>query len=154
MNSQRKMLLEVLALIMFIGGLCFLLWSVNFYPGKPSARIPSAKSTAINDEGMEEGRLLFHSYCNSCHYVNANSLGPPLAGAKSRWASAGSYQGKTGDQWMKVWIRNWKDAVAAGYPYAIMMAKSRESEMNYFTNLTDRQIDLILKYVDSEPPVK
>lgn len=157
MNTQRKMLLEVLALIAVIGGIWLLIWNINFYPAKPVKSADENKRSALpitGDEGLEEGRLLFRSYCNSCHYVNANSLGPPLAGAKARWANAGSYQGKTGDQWMKTWIRNWKDATGAGYPYAVMMAKSRENEMNYFTNLTDRQIDLILRYVDSSSATK
>ena len=106
----------------------------------------------IQDEKLEKGRLLFRSYCNSCHYPNTNGLGPALAGAKQRWAHAGVFKDKTGDQWLKMWVKDWKDVVAAGYPYGVAMAKSRENEMNMFINLTDQQIDLILNYVDSVKP--
>jgi mono/diheme cytochrome c family protein len=144
------MLLEIIVFVAFISGLCYLLWTVNFYPAKkPGKATIHDFSTTLKDENQEKGRLLFRSYCNSCHYPNENSLGPPLAGAKMRWEKAGTFKGKTGDQWLKMWVRNWKDVVAAGYPYGIQMAKSRENEMNYFYNLTDRQIDLILNYADS-----
>jgi mono/diheme cytochrome c family protein len=154
MNKQRNMLLEMTVFAAFIFCLCYLLWNVNFYPHKKTGKVtaPDYAST-LQDEKLEKGRLLFRSYCNSCHYPYANGLGPPLAGARKRWENAGSYQGKNGDQWLKAWIRNWKDVVAAGYPYGVMMAKSRENEMNYFINLTDEQIDLILNYVDSVPQV-
>jgi mono/diheme cytochrome c family protein len=150
MNKQRNMLLEATVIAAFIFCLCYLLWNVNFYSSKKKgkATVPDYSST-LQDQNLENGRLLFRSYCNSCHYPDQNSLGPPLAGAKKRWANAGSFKGKTGDEWLKMWVRNWKDVVAAGYPYGIQMAKSRENEMNYFYNLTDRQIDLILNYVDS-----
>ena len=154
MDKQRKMLLQILASIAVIWGTWLMIVYSIPAPVKNVAENKRSRLPITNDEGMEEGRLLFRSYCNSCHQPTTNSLGPALAGAKARWASAGSYEGKTGDQWMKIWIRNWKDAVGAGYPYAIMMAKSRENEMNYFTNLTDRQIDLILRYVDSSAEIK
>ena len=150
MNKQRNMLLEMTVFVVFISGLCYLLWTVNFYPSKKSGKATVHDfSTTLKDENLEKGRLLFRSYCNSCHYPNENSLGPPLAGAKKRWENAGTFKGKTGDQWLKTWVRNWKDVVAAGYPYGVLMAKSRENEINYFYNLTDRQIDLILTYADS-----
>ena len=154
MDKQRNMLLEVTVFVAFVLCLVYILWNVNFYPvKKPEKATIHDFSSTLKDENLEKGRLLFRSYCNSCHYPNENSLGPPLAGARKRWGNAGTFKGKTGDQWLKDWVRNWKDVVAAGYPYGIQMAKSRENEMNYFYNLTDRQIDLILNYVDSVPEV-
>ncbi len=154
------MLPEITALVAFMGLLCFLIWNLRFYPAGSSKKTANTydNSTAesngntLQDPELEKGRLLFHSYCNSCHYLHANGLGPSLAGARQRWEGAGSYRGKTGDEWLKMWIRNWKDVVAAGYPYGVMMAKSRENEMNMFINLTDRQIDLILAYTDADHP--
>ena len=160
MNKQRNAALEMAVIAAFLGGLCFLVWNINPYSSpKPTAtksteHTPpsntSSKPTIRKDENWEEGKTLFRSYCASCHNPTENSLGPVLAGSSKRWENAGSYKGKTGDQWMKAWVRNWKDVVASGYPYAIEMAKSREAEMNLFNNLTDKQIELILYYADMQ----
>ena len=148
MNKQKNMLLEMVALVAFIAMIGFLIWYTRSTAKGPNQTASGNTSTTLKDAKLEKGRLLFRSYCNSCHYINANGLGPALAGAKARWEYAGSYQGKTGDEWLKMWIRNWKDVIAAGYPYGVSMARSRETEMNMFINLTDDQIDLILNYVD------
>jgi len=160
MNKQKSMLLEVIALVSFIALFCILVWNLKFYPTQANkttnpaidSYTPENTSVTLKDEKLEKGRLLFHSYCNSCHYPLSNGLGPALSGAKGRWERAGSFKGKTGDEWLKMWVRNWKDVVAAGYPYGVEMAKSRENEMNMFINLKDYQIDLILNYVDSVKP--
>ena len=160
MGKQKNMLLEIVALVSFMALFCLLIWNLKFYPSQankatnptPDKNLPENTSITLKDEKLEKGRLLFHSYCNSCHYINTNGLGPALAGAKARWAYAGSFKGKTGDQWLKIWVRDWKDVVAAGYPYGVAMAKSREAEMNMFINLTGDQIDLILNYVDAVNP--
>jgi mono/diheme cytochrome c family protein len=152
MNKQRNMLLEMIVLAAVIGGLCFLLWNVNFYPVKPSKPTTNSTPAIPKDADWAEGKLLYRSYCNSCHKPTENSLGPVLIGATQRWRHAGSFKGKTGDEWLKAWVRDWKDVVAAGYPYGVAMAKSRQAEMNMFINLTDKQIDQILHYADDPRP--
>jgi mono/diheme cytochrome c family protein len=155
------MLVEMTLLAAFIGGICLLIWNINFYPStrfKTSAQIsdkPLSGKVSANpkDEDWQEGRTLFKSYCASCHNTTDNSIGPVLAGTAKRWETAGSFKGKTGDQWLKVWVKNWRDVVAAGYPYGVQMAKSREAEMNIFTNLTDKQINMILQYADAPKQV-
>jgi hypothetical protein len=154
MNKQRNMLLEIITLVVIIGGLCYLVANVNFYPAKTSKSHTYPLVYIPKDPDWNEGKLLYRSYCNSCHKPTENSLGPILIGAEQRWHNAGSFKGKTGDQWIKVWIRNWKDVVAAGYPYGVAMAKSREAEMNMFINLTDKQIDQILYYANDPTPSK
>ena len=96
------------------------------------------------------GKDLFKANCAACHNPKSDGVGPPLLGVTARWKAAGSYQGKTGEQWMRVWIKNWRDVVGAGYKYGIDMHNSRPAEMNVFGGyLTDEKIDYILFYVES-----
>jgi hypothetical protein len=95
------------------------------------------------------GRDVFRANCAGCHNPTFDGVGPCLKGATIRWKAAGSYQGKTGDQWMKMWIRNWHDVVNAGYKYGIDLKNSRPAQMNIFVGMTDEKIDNIMFYVDS-----
>ena len=71
-------------------------------------------------------------------------------GVTKRWDDAGTYKGKSGKQWMHIWIRNWNEAVSDGYPYAISIKQQyNQSAMNTFPNLRDDQIDAIIKYVEA-----
>ena len=105
-----------------------------------------------------EGKALFKSNCASCHNPTADGTGPALKGVTARWDAAGDFKGKTGNQWLHVWITNWHDAVDGGYKYAVDMRHSRPAEMNVFKGtLKDADIDNILLYVENSdaggPPV-
>lgn len=118
---------------------------VPFYCGTAAfAHYPPGKR-----EQWTEGKSLFKSNCASCHNPKADGTGPALQGVTDRWNGAGKYKKKTPEQWLKVWIKNWHQAVESGYPYAVAMANTRSSEMNVFTSLTDEQIDDILLYVNN-----
>lgn len=110
---------------------------------------PSAPSP--EKERWLEGRSLFKSHCVSCHNIKFDGVGPPLKGVANRWHAAGDYKGKTGEQWMNIWIRNWHDVVDAGYKYGVDMANSRPAQMNIFVELTDKQIADILFYIEAPP---
>ena len=97
---------------------------------------------------------MFKSNCASCHNPNSDGTGPALKGVDVKWRVAGSYKGKSGDQWLKIWIRNWHDVVDSGYKYGIEMANSRPAQMNVFPYLTDQQIDDILFYVNNPDFIK
>lgn len=96
-----------------------------------------------------EGKSLFKSNCAACHNPKADGTGPALAGVTARWESAGDFQGKTGKQWLTVWIKNYNDAVKANYKYAVDMANSRPAGMNIFNTLKDEDIDKILYYSEN-----
>jgi len=96
-----------------------------------------------------EGKNLFKGNCAACHNPKADGTGPALMGVTARWEGAGEYKGKTGKQWLYVWIKNWKDASGSGYKYAVDMAASRPSEMNVFASLSDEAIDNMLLYVEN-----
>jgi hypothetical protein len=70
-------------------------------------------------------------------------------GVTKRWEDAGTYQGKTGKQWLYTWIKNWNTAVSSGYPYAVNIQHYTESSMSTFPSLKDEEIDQILLYVET-----
>lgn len=96
-----------------------------------------------------EGKSLFKSNCAACHNPKADGTGPALQGVDERWEAAGEYQGKTGKQWLHIWIKNYNDAVKANYKHAVEMANSRPAAMNVFATMKDEDIDKILLYVDN-----
>jgi mono/diheme cytochrome c family protein len=100
-------------------------------------------------EKWQQGKTLFKSNCAACHNPKSDGTGPALLGVTDRWKAAGSYKGKTGEQWLYMWIKNWNDPVNAGYKYAIDLKNSRPSQMNVFSNLSDKDIEAILFYVNT-----
>jgi mono/diheme cytochrome c family protein len=92
---------------------------------------------------------LFKANCSGCHNPKSDGTGPALQGVTARWKAAGPYRGKTGEQWLKVWIHNWQDVVAAKYKYGIELSNSRPAQMNIFPYLSDDDIDNILFYIES-----
>jgi mono/diheme cytochrome c family protein len=115
-----------------------------------SSGITSLHAAEIDKAKWTEGKALFKSNCASCHNPTADGTGPALKGAPERWAAAGSYKGKTGTQWLHIWITNWHDAVDGGYKYAVDMRHSRPAEMNVFKGILQYDdIDKILLYVDN-----
>ncbi len=102
----------------------------------------------------EEGKSLFKSNCAACHNPKADGTGPALAGVTARWEAAGDFKGKSGKEWLHIWIRNWHEAVDAGDKYAIDMANSRPAEMNLFTSLKPEDIDKILLYSENADKYK
>jgi len=103
----------------------------------------------VDPAKWKEGKTLFKSNCASCHNPKVAQTGPALMGVTARWDAGGDFGGKTGNQWLHVWIRNWSDAVAAKYPYAVNVQNYAPSEMNRFPALKDEDIDKILLYVEN-----
>lgn len=151
---ELALILAVLALTVFIvfkADFCRITQSIQMPQAEPTSSAdtsaPLSKSSLASQQ-WKEGRSIFISNCAACHNPKADGTGPPLMGVTDRWSAAGKYKGKTGLQWMNVWVKNWREAVDAGYPYAVAMANSRSSEMNVFINLTDKNIEDIMFYVN------
>lgn len=113
-----------------------------------------AASAQDDKAAWEEGKSLFKSNCASCHNPKADGTGPALAGVTARWEAAGDHKGKSGKEWLGIWIHNWHEAVDGGYKYAVDMANSRPSEMNVFNTLKKEDIDKILLYVEAADKYK
>ena len=158
MNGQRSVLSELTIIAVIIALISVLIWNIDLTPSPPKAAAPQPTATVSQpahtaatketDEKWKEGRQLFKINCASCHNPLVAQTGPALIGVSKRWDDAGSFKNKTGAQWLKVWIKNWHDAVDAGYPYAQSMANYSASEMAFFPRLKDEEIDKILWYVD------
>ena len=144
-----------------IGGAIIFALNINFssedtvfHVSKSNKDTAQAKPSPEKERWLA-GKDLFKANCASCHNPKSDGTGPALIGVTARWRAAGSYQGKTGEQWMHAWIRNWRDVVNAGYKYGIDMHNSRPAEMNVFGGyLTDQKIDDILFYIESPDTAK
>ena len=131
-----------------------IIFGVDFGGGSTNTKAPAvgteqADAPTVAGNKWKEGKDLFKSNCAACHNPKADGTGPALLGAKARWAAAGEHQGKTGEQWLHAWVKNYNEPVEAGYKYAIDMANSRPSAMNSFPYLKDEEIDQIFTYIDS-----
>jgi mono/diheme cytochrome c family protein len=133
-----------------------LVWRIDFISPNSSAvmvepeTIQNYKPSSADSVKQKyiAGKSYFKSNCAACHNPKVDGTGPPLMGVSDRWNAAGNFKGKTGEQWLKLWIRNWREVVSSGYPYAIQMANSRASEMNIFSTIRDEDIDDLLFYVN------
>lgn len=101
-------------------------------------------------QDAKAGKATFKSKCGSCHdpKLEQKMTGPALKGVMDRWASAGDFKGKKGEEWLKTWILNWNDAVGAGYPYAVKMKDFDASAMSVFSGqISDAEMANILAYL-------
>ncbi len=135
-SAKTKLSLPLFLTVIFSLGLLF----------TNAAEVDKAKWT--------EGKALFKSNCAACHNPKADGTGPALQGVTSRWENAGDFKGKTGKQWLHVWINNWNDAAGSGYKYAQEMAASRPAAMNTFPTLKEADIDNILLYVENPDAIQ
>ena len=96
----------------------------------------------LHAQDVSAGKALFQSNCTSCHAVNKQVVGPALAGVQDRWSD---------QKMLHSWIRNNKQVLDAGYPYAVgLYNQYNKQAMNVFSSFTDKDIDNILAYVKSE----
>ena len=114
-----------------------------------SAAQLSAFGQDIDKAMWDSGKSLFKSNCQSCHLPDKKMTGPALKGAKDNWASQADYDGKTGEEWLYDWVKNWETPVKAGMPYAVEMAKFDASAMQLNPALSNEEIDAIFYYADN-----
>ncbi|HSC36552.1 MAG TPA: c-type cytochrome [Chitinophagaceae bacterium] len=88
----------------------------------------------------QDGKALFQNNCASCHHPIKDGTGPALKGVTQRVPD-----GKL----LHAWIKNNQAVLASGNPYFTKLYNERKSTMSVFTNLTDKDIDAILGYVES-----
>jgi cytochrome c2 len=107
-------------------------------------------SNSLSAQDAKAGKATFRSKCGSCHAVDLKQkmTGPALEGVIDRWKAAGDFKGKTGEQWLRSWITNWNDPVAAGMPYAVKMQSYDASAMTVFAGqISDEELNNILAYI-------
>lgn len=158
MDQSSRQRAELAVIILFIIVISVLVWHITPYTAMPARVGPvtdtappatSAPSQTTADQQWQGGKSLFKSNCASCHNPKVAQTGPALVGVTKRWEDAGTYQGKTGKQWLYAWIKDWHRPVEAKYPYAVTIQNYAPSEMNIFPTLKDDDIDAILHYIES-----
>ncbi|HEV7781136.1 MAG TPA: c-type cytochrome [Chitinophagaceae bacterium] len=100
----------------------------------------------FNTVSAQDGKAIFNARCASCHAMGKDLTGPNLQKVLDRWDNK--------DQ-VHVWIKNWRKAVAAGYPEAVKIQSFAPTDMTPFDGIiNDAEIDAVIKYVnDWTPPV-
>jgi len=100
--------------------------------------------TSASSQDAATGEQLFKVKCAACHAPNKKIIGPPLNEALGNWDND--------KEAMYVWVRNWQEAVEAGYPRAVEVQDYDASAMNFFPELTDEDLDNIWAYIDNPAP--
>jgi cytochrome c551/c552/cytochrome c553 len=91
----------------------------------------------------QDGKALFQSNCASCHNPVKQLTGPALKGVTSRVPD---------QKLLHAWIKNNTAVLASGNKYFNdLYNQFSKTPMNTFPNLSDAEIDAILKYVESFP---
>ena len=92
----------------------------------------------------QDGKALFQSNCASCHNPFKVITGPALQGVTSRVPD------KT---LLHAWIHNNQKVLASGNPYfTALFNQFNKTPMNVFPDLSDKDIDAILNYVETAKP--
>lgn len=89
------------------------------------------------DPGVELGKQLFKINCAACHKLEGKLIGPELLGiTETRDAD-----------WLKAWILDNNALIASGDKLAKDVADSNPAVMTPFPQLSDEDLDNILKYL-------
>ena len=109
--------------------------------------VAAAAPAAGGGGDVAKGKELFTNNCQQCHNTSEVALvGPGLKGVRGRTPGA---------DWLHKWIRNSSAVVASGDAYAVKIYNQfNKVQMSSFPNLTDKDIDGILDYIDSESAPK
>lgn len=90
---------------------------------------------------QEDGKALFQANCAQCHNPIKVVVGPALKGVTDR---------VTDSTLLHAWIHNNKQVLSSGNTYFNnLFNQYGKAPMNTFPNLSDADIDAILKYVDN-----
>jgi cytochrome c551/c552 len=94
----------------------------------------------------QDGHALFQSNCAQCHSPFKQVTGPALKGVTERVPDKAL---------LHAWIHNNQKVLASNNPYfTALYNQFNKTPMNTFPNLSDAEIDAILKYVETaQPPV-
>jgi cytochrome c2 len=98
----------------------------------------------VSGQSAEEGAKLFEqNACGACHTkdMKTDLVGPALAGVRDRWDNV---------EELYEWVRNSSKMVAEGHKYGTaLFEKYNKVPMNPYPNLTNKDIESILLYIES-----
>ncbi|MDJ1501838.1 cytochrome c [Xanthocytophaga agilis] len=101
-----------------------------------------AKQKAISPEAVmyKQGKKLFIKNCEACHSKTHEIIvGPGLKDVTKRQSR----------EWIGRWIRNSSEVIASGDEYGVkVFTDNNNIVMQSFPDLTDKEIDAILFYIE------
>ena len=106
--------------------------SINWKDSTPLASVDTLFS--------QTGQAIFLTNCASCHGILKDVTGPALKGITKRASK----------EWIHSFVRNNQAVIASGDKYANnLYLKYTKTQMNLFPNLTNKEIDAVVAYVES-----
>jgi mono/diheme cytochrome c family protein len=103
--------------------------------GEPAT--PKAAATQEIDPGVKRGEKIFKTNCAACHKLEGKLIGPELLKITD-----------TRDKdWLKLWIKDNNALVASGDKLAKEVQDSNPAAMTPFPQLSDENLDDLLKYL-------
>ena len=109
---------------------------LEYTKGEPAAESISEVTQEV-DPGVEIGKQLFKTNCAACHKLEKKLIGPALLGINE----------KRDAEWLKLWIKDNNALIASGDKLAKEVGDSNPAVMTAFPQLTDEDIENILKYL-------
>lgn len=121
----------------------FFFSSISFQPAtEQSTGYVDNPVSSESISNSPDGKVLFSQNCASCHAVNKRLTGPALAGVLDRVPDK---------KLLYEWIRNSEKILKSKNVYFTQLYNEYDKiSMNKFPDLTDAQIEAILKYITAE----
>ena len=104
---------------------------------KGESAAPKAVATQEIDPGVALGKAIFKANCAACHKLEGKLIGPELL----------KITDKREADWLKAWIKDNNALVASGDKLAKEVQDSNPAAMTPFPQLSDEDIDNLLKYL-------
>lgn len=105
----------------------------------------NSKVLPIDSLTVAQGQVLFTQNCTSCHQIKVDGIGPKLSGITSITSPA----------WVKKFIKNSQDVVAAGDERAMQVfLKYKKAIMPSYSHLQEAELDAIVNYLATTKPIK
>lgn len=96
-----------------------------------------ASATKEVDPGVARGKKVFKANCTACHKLDKKLIGPPLFKIGDKYEAA----------WLKLWIKDNAALIASGDKLAKTASEYSPIGMTPFPQLTDENLDDLLKYL-------
>lgn len=110
---------------------------LEYTKGAPVAAAVVSAGLLEVDPGVERGKQIFKNNCAACHKMEGKLIGPPLLHIENKYEAA----------WLKLWIKDNAALIASGDKLAKIAAEFSPIAMTPFPQLSDQDIDDLLKYL-------
>ena len=109
---------------------------LEYTKGEPVAKVATAPQ--VVDPGVAKGKQIFNANCAACHKLDVQLIGPPLYKIGDKQDAA----------WLHKWIKDNAALIKSGDKTAVALSKQFAAVMPAFPQLSNEDIDNILKYLN------